>query len=179
MPPSRFLRKGYKARKYKENEEFKGMIKILFVCHGNICRSPMAEFLFKDYVKRQGMEKEFLIKSAATSSEEIGNPVHHGTVRVLKKIGISTEGKYAIKLRKEDYTAHDYFIGMDDANIRNMIRIFGGDPEGKIYKLLDFTDRGGSIADPWYSGDFEATYRDVIEGIDGLYIHIMSREGGK
>ena len=154
-------------------------ISVLFVCHGNICRSPMAEFLFKDYVKRQGMEKEFLIKSAATSSEEIGNSVHYGTVRVLKGLGISTEGKYAIKLRKEDYTVYDYFIGMDDANIRNMNRIFGGDPEGKIYKLLDFTERGGSIADPWYSGDFEATYRDVVEGIDGLYVHIMSREGGK
>ncbi len=155
------------------------MIKILFVCHGNICRSPMAEFLFKDYVKRQGMEKEFLIRSAATSSEEIGNPVHHGTVRVLKNHGISTQGKYAEKLKKEDYTNYDYFIGMDDANIRNMNRVFGGDPDNKIYRLLDFTDRGESIADPWYSGDFEATYRDVIEGIDGLYVHIMTNTKGE
>ena len=149
-------------------------ISVLFVCRGNICRSPMAEFLFKEYVKRRGMQNDFLINSAATSGEETGNPVHYGTVAILKKHGISTEGKYAIRLKKEDYTKYDYFIGMDDANIRNMEQIFGGDPGQKIFRLLDFTDRGGAIADPWYSGDFEATYRDVTEGIDGLFVHNMA-----
>lgn len=144
------------------------MIKILFVCHGNICRSPMAEFVLKDMVKKVGKEKEYYIASAATSTEEIGNPVHRGTRKKLSSVGISTEGKYAVQMKKSDYDKYDYLIGMDEWNIRNMLRIAGGDPEHKIYRLLEFAGRDGEIADPWYTGDFDATYRDVVEGCRGF-----------
>lgn len=143
------------------------MTKILFVCHGNICRSTMAEFLFKDMVKRAGSSNEFHIASAATSTEEIGNPVHPGTRAKLAEIGISTAGKYAVQMTKEDYREYDLIIGMDAANLRSIIRITGGDPEGKVHLLLDYAG-GGNIADPWYTGDFDATYRDVLRGCDGL-----------
>lgn len=148
------------------------MIKIMFVCHGNICRSPMAEFILKDLVKAQGKEKDFLIKSSATSTEEIwngvGNPVYPPAKAELAKHGISCEGKRAVQLKREDYEKYDLFIGMDSANIRNMHRILSGDPEGKIRKLMDYTDRGGDVADPWYTRSFDITYRDVLEGCNAL-----------
>lgn len=142
------------------------MTKILFVCHGNICRSPMAEFVFKDMTKNYN---DIYIESAATSTEELGNGVHHGTANLLRKKGISTAGKVACQMNKNDYEKFDYIIGMDSWNIRNIKRICGGDPDKKIYKLLDFSERAGDdIADPWYTGDFETTYSDVYEGCCGL-----------
>ena len=143
-------------------------IKILFVCHGNICRSPMAEFVFKDMVKKSGCADQFYIASAATSTEEIGNPVHRGTRQKLKEFGISTEGKYAVQLRKSDYEKYDYLIGMDSWNIRNIMRILKEDPEQKVCRLLDFTDHPRDIADPWYTGDFDKTYDDIKEGCEAL-----------
>ena len=152
------------------------MIKILFLCHGNICRSPMAEFVMKDLVKKAGLEHEFSIASAATSTEEIGNPVYPPARRKLSEHGISCAGKTARQLRKADYEHYDYLVGMDSANFRNMQRICGGDPEGKISLLLDYTDHPGSVADPWYTGDFEATWQDVLAGCRGLLAKIL-REG--
>ena len=141
------------------------MIHVLFVCHGNICRSPMAEFVLKDLIQKSGWENQFSISSAATSSEEVGNPVHPGTTRRLAREGISTKGKYAVQLKKSDYTKYDFFLGMDHWNLQNMTRIFGGDPENKIHLLLDFSSRAGAeIADPWYTGDFETNYMDILEG---------------
>ena len=144
------------------------MKKILFVCHGNICRSPMAEFIMKDMVEKAGLKDEFYIESAATSTEEIGNEVYPPAKRKLAEHGISCKGKTARQMKKNDYNKFDLLIGMDDWNIRNMNRICGGDPEGKIHKLLDFTNRKGDVADPWYTGDFEATWRDVSEGCECL-----------
>ena len=144
------------------------MIKVLFICLGNICRSPMAEFVFRDMVQKRGLADRFHIASAATSSEELGNPVHRGTTEKLKEYGISTKGKYAVQLKKKDYQEYDYLIGMDDANVRNMERIAGGDPEHKIYKLLEFAGSGRAIADPWYTGNFEVTYADVLEGCEAF-----------
>ncbi|MGO5115470.1 low molecular weight protein-tyrosine-phosphatase [Candidatus Avoscillospira sp. LCP25S3_F1] len=148
------------------------MIKILFVCHGNICRSPMAEFVMKDLVRKAGRAEEFSIASAATSTEEIGNPVYPPARRMLAAHGIDCTGKTARQLRKADYAQYDYLIGMDQANFRNMQRMCGGDPDGKIHLLLDFTDRPGQVADPWYTGDFQATWEDVLEGCVGLLRHI-------
>ncbi|MBE7032248.1 MAG: low molecular weight phosphotyrosine protein phosphatase [Ruminococcaceae bacterium] len=150
------------------------MTKILFVCHGNICRSTMAEFLLKDMVKKAGLENEFYIASAATSTEEIGNPVHPGTRAKLAEVGISCAGKYAVQMTKSDYQRYDLLIGMDAANIRNMTKISGGDSDGKIRLLLDYAD-GGSVADPWYTGDFDATYRDVLLGCEGLLREITGK----
>lgn len=144
------------------------MVKILFVCHGNICRSPMAEFVLKDMVQKAGISDQFEIASAATSTEEIGNPVHRGTREKLKQVGIRAAGKTAVQLKKSDYHKYDYLIGMDTWNIRNMMRMLGGDPEGKIYKLVTFADSGQDVADPWYTGDFETTYRDIVSGCRGL-----------
>ena len=144
------------------------MIKILFVCHGNICRSPMAEFVMKDLVKKAGLEHEFTIASAATSTEEIGNPVYPPARRKLAEHGITCAGHAARQLRRADYDRWDYLVGMDSANLRNMHRICGGDPVGKISLLLDWTNRPGSVADPWYTGDFEATWQDVLEGCRNL-----------
>ena len=144
------------------------MTRVLFVCHGNICRSPMAEFVMKDMVERLGRAKEFRIESAATSTEEIGNPVYPPARRKLAEHGIGCSGKRARQMRAEDYGRFDLLVGMDQANLRNMRRICGGDPEGKIRLLLDFTDRPGDVADPWYTGDFDATWRDVEEGCRGL-----------
>lgn len=155
------------------------MVKILFVCHGNICRSPMAEFVMKDLVKRKGVEEEFFIASAATSREEIGNPVHHGTRNKLAEHGISTKGKYAVQLTKKDYQDYDYLIGMEEWNLRNMMRIVGKDEKKKIYRLLDFTKRPRDIADPWYTGNFEQTYQDVIEGCKALFSYIQAEERKK
>ena len=151
------------------------MIKILFICTGNICRSPMAEFLLKDMVQKQNIAAHFQIDSAATSSEEIGNPVHYGTRRKLNALGISTAGKYARQITASDYREYDYLIGMDEWNLRNMRRIFGSDPQHKICRLLDFTDAPRDIADPWYTGDFEKTYEDIMEGLEG-FLHNLARE---
>ena len=150
------------------------MVRILFVCHGNICRSPMAEFVMKDLVETRGLSGQFSIESAATSTEEIGNPVHRGTRKILDRLGISYAEKRARQLKRTDYDTFDYLIGMDEANVRNMNRICGGDPEAKIYKLLDFTDEPRSISDPWYTGDFEATFHDVREGCDSLLLRLTS-----
>lgn len=144
-------------------------LRILFVCHGNICRSPMAEFVMKDIVRKHGDEVLFDIASAATSDEEIGNPVHPGTAEVLAQAGISCEGKYARRLRSTDYAAWDLLVGMDEANVRAMLRMFRQDPDGKVKKLLEFAGETGDIADPWYTGDFETTYDDVLAGCRGLY----------
>ena len=144
------------------------MIKILFICHGNICRSPMAEYLFRDLVEKKGLSAEFVISSAATSSEEIGNPVHRGTRQILDELGISCSEKRAVQMTRRDYETYDYLLGMDDWNIRNMERIAGGDPENKIHKLLEFAGKTRDIADPWYTGNFDATYEDVMEGCLGL-----------
>ncbi len=144
------------------------MVKIMFVCHGNICRSPMAEFVMKDLVKKAGISDNFLIESRATSTEEIGNPVHRGTTRKLAQYGISTDGKTAIQLRKSDYDKYDFLICMDSANIRNTMRIISSDPENKVSKLLSFAGESGDIADPWYTGNFDETYNDVLRGCMGL-----------
>ena len=144
------------------------MIRVLFVCHGNICRSPMAEFVMKDLVSKRGLEDQFYIASAATSIEEYGNPVHPGTRNKLRQYGISTEGKYAVTLRRSDYDKYDYIIGMEKYNIRNILRIIGSDPQQKVSLLLDYTKRPGDIADPWYTGNFDKTYEDILEGCQGL-----------
>lgn len=148
------------------------MKKIMFVCHGNICRSPMAEFIFKDMIKRRGLAGEFAVDSCATSTEEIwggiGNPVYPPAKAELAKHKISCEGKRAVQLQKSDYDKYDLFVGMDSANIRNMHRILGGDPQNKIRKLMEYTERGGDVADPWYSGRFDVAYRDIYDGCEGL-----------
>ena len=144
------------------------MKNILFICHGNICRSPMAEFVMKDLVKKAGLASQFHIASAATSREEIGNPVYPPARRKLVEHGISCEGHAARQLTSRDYDEYDLLIGMDEANLRNMHRICGGDRSGKMSLLMDHTTRSGSVADPWYTGDFEATWRDVLEGCRGL-----------
>lgn len=155
------------------------MIKILFICHGNICRSPMAEFVMKDLVRRSGRGDQFYIASAATSTEEIwngvGNPVYPPAREELARHGISCEGKRAVQLTKADYDKYDYLIGMDRANIRNMQRMLGGDPAGKILKLLSFAGSEGDISDPWYTGDFDATYRDVDRGCRGLLEYFQGK----
>ena len=157
------------------------MHRILFVCHGNICRSPMAEFVMKDLVRKAGLEDTFYIESAATSTEEIwngrGNPVYPPAKRKLAEHGISCAGKTARQTNRTDYGRFDYLIGMDRANIRNMTRIYGGDPEGKISLLLDHCGRTGQeVADPWYTGDFEATWQDVLEGCTALLEEVKKEE---
>lgn len=152
------------------------MYRVLFVCHGNICRSPMAEFVMKDLVTKAGLEGDFTIASAATSTEEIGCPVYPPARRKLAEHGIGCAGHAAWQLTAADYARWDYLVGMDSANLRNMRRICGGDPEEKISLLLDWTDRPGDVADPWYTGDFDATWRDVLEGCRGLLERI--RWGG-
>ena len=149
------------------------MIKVLFVCHGNICRSPMAEFVFKDLIKKRHVDDLFFVASAATSTEEIGNPVHYGTRNKLASLGISTAGKYAVQLRRSDYDKYDYLIGMEQRNVANMRRIAGGDLKGKMYNLLDFTGHPRDIADPWYTGDFDATYDDILEGCTALLDQLL------
>ena len=145
------------------------MIRIMFVCHGNICRSTMAEFLMKDFVKKLGKENEFYIESSATSTEEIGNPVHYGTARILDGLGIDYSKKRAKQLRLSDYNNFDYFVGMDEYNRRNMKRMLGGDADNKVSLLLDYTDNPREVADPWYTGNFKITYDDIMEGIKAFY----------
>ena len=140
------------------------MKKILFVCHGNICRSPMAEFVMKYLVEKEGLTDQFLIESAATSTEEIGNPVYPPARRKLAEHGIRCDGHAARQMTRADYSRFDLLIGMDQWNLRNMERICGGDPEGKIRPLLPNKD----VADPWYTGDFEATWQDVLKGCQSL-----------
>ena len=151
------------------------MTRILFVCHGNICRSPMAEFVMKDMVKKAGLGREFRIESAATSTEEIGNPVYPPARRKLKEHGIDCAGKTARQLRSADYGEYDLLIGMDSANIRNMQRICGGDGQHKIHRLLEYAESDADIADPWYTGNFEETYDDVLRGCNGLLREIGQR----
>ena len=148
------------------------MIKIMFVCHGNICRSPMAEFILKDMVSKNDQEENFYISSSATSYEEIGSSVYPKAKVELKKHGISCDGKYAVHLEKSDYDNYDLFIGMDDANIRNMLRIFGSDPQNKIKKLKSYTT-GGDVADPWYTGDFSQAYNDIYNACNSLLIRCL------
>ena len=152
------------------------MIKIIFICHGNICRSPMAEFVFRDMVTKKGLEQAFYIASAATSREEIGNGVHPGTTKKLKSFEISTYGKSAVQLTKADYENYDFLITMDEQNIRNTKQIIKEDKEKKIYKLLDFSTHPGNIADPWYTGNFDETYNDIYEGCKGLLNHILLKQ---
>lgn len=155
-----------------------GLIQLLFVCHGNICRSPMAEFVFRHLVKEKGLSGEIVSASAATSAEELGNPVHHGTRRKLAQVGISAEGKVAVRLRRADYDAYDYIVGMDRWNMQNMRRLFGEDSEKKLHLLLDYAGRfGEEIADPWYSGDFDLTYKEVLAGCQGLLDYIVREHG--
>lgn len=144
------------------------MISILFVCHGNICRSTMAESVMTHLVRQRHIEDQFQIASAATSREEIGNSPHYGTVGKLRAVGIPVVPHRAVQMTKQDYAAYDYLIGMDDANIRNMIRITGGDPAHKIHKLLEYAGSSRAIADPWYTGDFDATYDDIMEGCEAF-----------
>ena len=153
------------------------MIKILFVCHGNICRSPMAEFVMKDMVEQAGLSDQFYIYSAATSTEEIGNGIHRGTLSVLNREGIPCTGHRAVQLTRRDYEEYDYLIGMDDWNIRNMQRITGGDPKGKLHKLLAFADAERDIADPWYTGNFDETYDDIKEGCEALLNKLKEEHG--
>lgn len=154
------------------------MINVMFVCHGNICRSPMAEFLFRDIVTKKGLGGDFHIASSATSTEEIGNPVHYGTRNKLNEYGISTKGKYAVQLTRKDYDKYDYLIGMDQRNIININKIVGSDGKNKVKKLLDFTANSRDIADPWYTGDFDQTYRDIYEGCEALLDYIMNQDSG-
>ncbi len=151
------------------------MFKILFVCHGNICRSPMAEFVMKQMVKEAGEEARFSIASAATSAEELGNPVYPQVRRMLAAHGIDCAGKVARQLRRDDYGRFDLLIGMDGENLGHMRRICGGDPQGKLHLLLDYTQRPGEVADPWYTRDFRQAWEDVQEGCRGLLDQLLQR----
>lgn len=154
------------------------MIEVLFICHGNICRSPIAEFVLKDLTTKLGIADQFYIASAATSTEEIwngvGNPVYPPAKAELAKHGISCEGKRAVQLRKDDYSKYDLLIGMDFANIRNINRIIGGDPEGKVKLLLEYAGMSREVADPWYTGKFDVTYRDVLTGCEALLEYLKA-----
>ncbi len=152
-------------------------IKVLFVCHGNICRSPMAEFLMKDYVNKKGVSQNFIIESAATSSEEEGNPVHFGTKKILSSLEIDCSRKRARQVRIEDYEHFDYIIGMDEYNIRNLKKVFK-DKDNKIFSLLDFTDLKRDIKDPWYTGNFTETYQDIQLGIEGFFQYLSIKTIG-
>ena len=152
------------------------MIKVLFICHGNICRSPMAEFIFRDMVAKRGLAAEFSIASAATSREEIGNPVYPPAKRKLKEHGIDPAGKTARQMTAQDYKDYDYLLAAERYNIRNMERITGGDPQHKIFRLLDFSDRPRDIADPWYTGDFDEAWDDIVEGCQA-FLKWLEKEG--
>lgn len=152
------------------------MINILFVCHGNICRSPMAEFIFKTLVKEQGLDDLFFIESAATSTEEIGNPVYPPARRKLAENGISCKGKVARQIRRRDYDDFDLIVGMDYYNINNMLRFFGRDEKKKIFMMKDFSKTKGEVADPWYSGDFQTTYEEICESSIDL-LNYCKKEG--
>lgn len=150
------------------------MIKVLFICHGNICRSPMAEYICKKMAAERGLSEEMEISSAATSREEIGNGVYPPARRKLNSVGIFCDGHHAKQVRKSDYDYYDYLIVMEQYNIRNLMRIIGSDPEKKVYKLLDFAGSDGDIDDPWYTGDFDTTYREIVEGLEGFFEEVMA-----
>lgn len=151
------------------------MHKVLFVCLGNICRSPMAEFVMKDLVKKANVSQQFEIASAATSREELGNPVYPPARQELAKHGIGCSGKTARQITKEDYEYYDYIVAMDYSNVRNLERMLGPDTEHKISMLLDYTNHPGQVADPWYTGDFGATWNNVLEGCQGLLKQILEK----
>ena len=152
------------------------MMKILFVCHGNICRSPMALYYFRDLIERKGFGGRILADSAATSTEETGNPVHRGTRKKLVLAGIRCDGHHAKQMTRSDYIAYDHLIGMDSWNIRNMRSITGGDPDRKLAKLLEFAGSDRDVADPWYTGDFDATWDDVTKGCNALFSYLLKHE---
>lgn len=152
------------------------MTRILFVCLGNICRSPMAEYVMRDLVRQAGLEDQVQVASAATSREELGNPVYPPARRKLAEHGIACEGHAARQMTAADYDRFDLLIGMDQNNLRNMNRICGGDPQHKLRMLMDYTDRPGEVADPWYTGDFERTWQDVLAGCQGLLAQLESRD---
>lgn len=149
------------------------MIKILFICHGNICRSTMSQFVFQDLVNKRGLKDKFYIDSAATSREEIGNRPHYGTVSKLRQVGVPVLEHYAVQMTRQDYEDYDFLIGMERFNLRNMKRITGGDPDGKMHLLLDFSEHPRDISDPWYTGNFDETYRDVKEGCEALLAYLI------
>ena len=148
--------------------------KILFICHGNICRRPMAEMIFKHLLRQRGLTDLFEVASAATSTEEIGNPIYPPARRELAAHGVPVEKRAARQVTMRDYMYYDLLIGMDNANIRNMRRMLGGDPQGKIHRLMDFTARPGEVADPWYTESFDVGYRDVLEGCEGLLAYLLA-----
>lgn len=152
------------------------MINVMFVCLGNICRSPMAEFVFKDYVKKMGKENEFYIESSGTSNEEFGNPVHYGTVRKLNDEGIRMTDRTARKLTKEDYEKFDYILGMEERNVYSIYGIVGNDRAGKVSRLLDYSSKPRDIADPWYTGNFDKTYTDIVEGVEAFYEYLVDNK---
>lgn len=152
------------------------MIKILFICHGNICRSPMAEYVLKHIVRQRGIADRFEIASAATSTEEIGNDVHYGTRHKLQQVGIACPPRRAVQMTRADYRKYDYVIAMEKYNLRNMRWIVNGDPDHKVSLLLDYTDHPRDVDDPWYTGDFESTYQDVVEGCEG-FLDYLARRG--
>ena len=162
------------ARKSSVRED-ENMIRVCFVCHGNICRSTLAESVFTHKVNALGLESQFMIDSFATSREEIGNTPHRGTVNKLREVGIPLVPHRAKQITLSDYDKFDYIIGMDTANIRNLNRMLKGDPEGKVYKFLSFAGLGRDIADPWYTGDFDETYEDVMEGCEGFLEYLKSK----
>lgn len=151
------------------------MIKVMFVCHGNICRSPMAEFIMKDMLKKKGMSEGFVVESSATSTDEIGSPVHYGTRNKLKNYGIGVEGKYAVRLKLSDYDNYDYFLCMDTANVRNAKRMLAGDPKNKVLRLMDYTKYSRDIADPWYTGNFDETYNDIVEALNAFFQTVIDK----
>ena len=151
------------------------MKRIMFVCHGNICRSPMAEMIFKKMLADRGVSSEFTVRSSATSTEEIGNPIYPPARRELARRGIPTESRRAVQLRRSDYCEYDLFLCMDGRNVRNINMIFGGDPDGKVMRLLDLTEHGGDVADPWYTGDFTAAYDDILRGCAALLEYLQKR----
>jgi len=152
------------------------MIKVLFICHGNICRSPMSEFIFRDMVHKRGLSDCFSIASAATSREEIGNPVYPPARRILKEHGIDCSGKTARQMTKADYTEYDYLLAAETYNIRNMMRILGSDPDKKVHRLLDYSDRPRDIDDPWYTGDFKVAYSDIVEGCEAFLKYLKKED---
>ena len=153
------------------------MIKILFVCHGNICRSTMAEFVFKKMTADLGLADEFCIQSAATSREEIGNPIHSGTQKVLRRHEVPFDDHRAVQITQADYVKFDYILTMDKQNITNALRIFGDDPSGKVRRLLSYTGEERDIADPWYSGNFDITYDDIVNGCRGFLAYLREKSG--
>lgn len=152
------------------------MIRILFVCHGNICRSPMAEYIMKDMLKKRGLESRFMISSAGTSSEEMYNPVYPPARKRLSQAHIDCAGHRARQLKRSEYGDWDMIIGMDEWNMKNMLRLFGSDPEGKIFRLMSFAGHDRDVSDPWYSGDFETAFNDIYEGCEGLIRYLIGTE---